>query len=72
MKAHTRYVITKDRESILAGAANSLAMKLAKQAEDPLYDEYQKCKEKLRQIREKIRQKYGRKALATIRKNATT
>jgi len=72
MKARARYVINKDKESILAGAANSLAMKLAKQANDPLYDEYQKCKEKLEQLRMKIRQKYGRKALTVIKKNATT
>jgi len=42
---------------------------LAQQAGDPLYDEYVKCKEKLHKIREKIRQKYGRKALNAIKKS---
>jgi len=66
MKSKSRYVIQKDRESILRGAMNSLAVRLAAKAGDPLYDEYVKCKQKLEEIKMKIRQKYGRYAYRTI------
>jgi hypothetical protein len=66
MKSKSRYVIQKDKESILKGAINSLAVRLAAKAGDPLYDEYVKCKQRLEEIRMKIRQKYGKYAYRTI------
>jgi len=69
MKSQVKYTVSKDKGTILAGVSNAYAVKLAQQAGDPLYDEYVKCKEKLHKIREKIRQKYGRKALNAIKKS---
>jgi len=48
-------------------AVASNAMKLAKVMNDPLYEQYKTCKEKLMELKRKIIAKYAKKAVQAMK-----
>ena len=60
------------KQSKLSQQSGAVAIRLAKEANDPAYRLYKKYREMYMKAKKKIITKYGRKAYREVRKNLTT
>ena len=68
MALNTHSIIKRTKDQKIAAAAASLAVQLAKNNNDPMYDKLKRYRSLMLETREKIMQKWYKKALAVIRK----
>lgn len=65
-------VVKRTREAKLKAAAGALAIQIAKERNDPLYRKFKKFRDRFWTMKNKIKSKYGQKAMVQARKSMSS
>jgi|GEM_PF-4468672 len=65
-------MVVRSKSAKLQAAAGSMAVQLAKAANDPVYKNFKMFRDKFYDAKKKIQDKYGKRAMMAVRKSSTS